>query len=37
MKALVLEGVKKASVKTVPDPQMEADSILIDVRANGVC
>lgn len=37
MKALVLEGVKKASVKTVPDPQMEADSILIDVKANGVC
>lgn len=37
MKALVLEGVKKAVVKEVPVPEIDENGILVKTMANGVC
>lgn len=37
MKALVLEDVRKAVVKEIPEPTINDDGILIQVKANGVC
>jgi D-arabinose 1-dehydrogenase-like Zn-dependent alcohol dehydrogenase len=37
MRALVLEGVQKLSIQTMPDPQATRGGIIVDVKANGVC
>lgn len=37
MKALVLEDVKKMSVKEIADPTIDENGVLVKVKANGVC
>ncbi|GEN46168.1 zinc-binding dehydrogenase [Alkalibacillus haloalkaliphilus] len=37
MKALVMEDVKRAVVKDVPDPQIDSKGIVVKNMANGVC
>jgi D-arabinose 1-dehydrogenase-like Zn-dependent alcohol dehydrogenase len=37
MKALVLEDVKKMSVKEVTNPTIDENGVLVKVKANGVC
>ena len=37
MKAVVLEGPRKASVKEVDDPKVGRDEVLIEVAASGIC
>ena len=37
MRALVLEGVQKLSIQTLPDPTPKRGSIIVNVKANGVC
>ncbi|WP_338448318.1 alcohol dehydrogenase catalytic domain-containing protein [Niallia oryzisoli] len=37
MKALVVEDVKKMVVKDVPDPTIDENGVLVNVKANGVC
>jgi D-arabinose 1-dehydrogenase-like Zn-dependent alcohol dehydrogenase len=37
MKALVLEDVKKMSVKEVANPTIDENGVLVKVKANGVC
>jgi L-iditol 2-dehydrogenase len=37
MKAIVIEGTKKANYRDVPDPTVGADDVLIRVKAAGIC
>ncbi|MEQ8676654.1 MAG: galactitol-1-phosphate 5-dehydrogenase [Aggregatilineales bacterium] len=37
MKALVLEDVKQFAYRDVPDPEISADEVLIQVKATGIC